>query len=108
MLLVVAILLAIFLLPAPWGIVAVAGAGAIEVGEALFFVRWSQRRRARMGVETLVGRRAIVMSALAPAGQVKIDGELWGARSDSPVESGCVVVVRDVDGLTLLVERQAR
>jgi len=35
---------------------------------------------------------------------VKLDGELWGARSETTIETGAAVVVRDVEGLTLVVE----
>ena len=105
MLLVVAIVLAVFFLPQPWGLVAVAGAGVVEAAESLFLLKWSQRRRSRVGVETLVGRTAVALGPLTPQGQVKVDGELWDARSDGPVEAGAEVVVRDIEGLTLVVER---
>jgi membrane-bound serine protease (ClpP class) len=103
-LLVIAIVLAIFFLPQPWGLIAVVAAGVVETAESLLLLWWSQRRRARVGVETLVGRRAVAVSLLAPRGQVKIDGELWDARSDGSVEGGAEVVVRGIEGLTLLVE----
>ena len=100
----IAILLAIFVLPQPWGIVAVALGATIDFGETLFFwARW-RRRRARVGVETLVGRTAVVVSRLAPDGRVKVDGELWSACSETPVETGAEVVIGGVDGLTLVVE----
>jgi membrane protein implicated in regulation of membrane protease activity len=100
----IAILLAIFVLPQPWGIVAVALGASMDFGETLFFwARW-RRRKARVGVETLVGRTAVVVSRLELDGRVKIDGELWGARSETPVETGAEVVIRGVDGLTLVVE----
>jgi membrane-bound serine protease (ClpP class) len=35
--------------------------------------------------------------------QVRVAGELWQARSDSPLRVGESVVVREVDGLTLVV-----
>jgi membrane-bound ClpP family serine protease len=105
MLLVLAILLAIFVLPQPWGLIIVVVAGVVELAESGILLWWSQRRRARVGVETMVGRTAVAVSALAPAGQVKVDGEIWGARSDSSISSGSQVLVRGVDGLTLLVER---
>jgi membrane-bound serine protease (ClpP class) len=103
----VAILLAVFVLPQPWGIAAVVVGAAIDLGETAFFLRWSQRRRARVGVETLVGRTGIAVSPLAPTGQVKVDGELWVARTEQGVERGSAVVVREVDGLTLVVEPAA-
>jgi membrane protein implicated in regulation of membrane protease activity len=44
------------------------------------------------------------VSRLAPRGQVKLDGEIWEARSDEPVDAGAELVVRRVDGLVLGVE----
>ena len=103
MLTAIAILLALFVLPSPWGVVAVVVGFTLDIAETLFFWNRWRGRRARVGVETLVGRTATVVSALAPAGQVKLDGELWRALCDAPVESGADVVVTGVDGLTLLV-----
>jgi membrane protein implicated in regulation of membrane protease activity len=101
MLLLGAILLAIFVLPSPWGLLAVVAGGLLDVGESLVLLRWSRRRRAATGAEALVGRRAIV-SSTPP--QVRIAGELWEARSDRLLRPGEEVVVRAVDGLTLVVE----
>jgi membrane-bound serine protease (ClpP class) len=100
----VALLLAIFVLPAPWGVVAVATAAVIDTAESLLLVHWSRRRRAAVGAETLVGRRAVAVGALTPEGQVKVDGELWRARSAGYAAPGTPVVVTGVDGLTLEVE----
>lgn len=104
MLTIVAIVLALTVLPAPWGWVAVLGAAAIDVAETVFFLHWSKRRRAAVGVETLIGRRAVVVRALTPGGQVKLDGEVWEARSDVDLDPGREVVVRGLDGLVLDVE----
>ena len=107
MLTIVAVVLALTVLPSPWGVVAVVGAFLIDVGETWFFVRWSKRRRATVGVETLVGRTAVVVRALTPRGQVKLDGEVWEARGPEGLPSGSEVVVTHVDGLVLDVEPPA-
>jgi membrane protein implicated in regulation of membrane protease activity len=104
-LVLIAIALAIFVLPEPWGLVAIVLAAVADVTEVIIFRWWSQRKRARVGVQVLVGKTAVALSALAPRGQVRIDGEIWEARSASPVARGDEVVVRDIDGLTLLVEQ---
>jgi membrane-bound serine protease (ClpP class) len=101
-----ALLLAFFVLPPPWGAVGVAVAALVDVAETAVFLRWTKRRRATVGVETLVGRRAVAIGALAPRGQVKLDGELWDATSAQPVARGETVVVVAIDGLTLLVARE--
>jgi membrane protein implicated in regulation of membrane protease activity len=104
MLLLGGILLAIFVLPSPWGIVAVAAGGVIDIAESIVMLRWSRRRRAATGAEALVGRTAVVATPCHPLGQVRIAGELWAARSESGADPGDEVVVRGVDGLTLLVD----
>ena len=104
MLTIVAIVLALTVLPAPWGWLAVLTAAAIDVVETAFFVRWSKRRRATVGAETLVGRTAVVVRPLAPHGQVRLDGELWEARAVGDVPPGAEVVVTGLDGLVLDVE----
>jgi membrane-bound serine protease (ClpP class) len=101
---IVAIVLALTVLPSPWGGVAIVAAFAIDAAEAAFFVRWSKRRRATVGVETLVGRRAVVVRSLTPRGQVKLDGEVWEARGPEGLSPGTEVVVTHLDGLVLDVE----
>jgi membrane-bound serine protease (ClpP class) len=63
----------------------------------------AQRLKPASGREALVGSRAWALSALLPQGQVRLHGEIWSARSDSPVEVGGEVEVVSVDGLTLVV-----
>ena len=104
MLTISAILLALTVLPAPWGIVAIVVGFAIDAAETAFFVRWSKRRRATVGIETFVGRTAVVVRSLAPRGQVKLDGEVWEARGPAGGAPGEEVVVTAVDGLVLEVE----
>lgn len=63
----------------------------------------AQRRRDAMGERSLLGRRAEAVDRLAPSGFVRIDGELWRAVSESPVDAGARVEITGVDGLTLRV-----
>src|SRR5262245_58920741 len=100
MLLLGAILLAIFVVPWPWGLVVVVAGGLLDVAESLALMRWSRRRRAATGAEALIGQRATVVTST----QVRIAGELWEARSADDLVPGGEVVVRGVDGLTLFVD----
>ena len=104
MLLVVSILLAVFVLPSPWGLVAVGIGAVLELTETGFFLWWSQRRKATVGVEALVGKVGVTLSHLWPEGQVRVDGEIWKARCEGGCDVGTSVVVRAIDGLTLEVE----
>jgi membrane protein implicated in regulation of membrane protease activity len=102
--LVVALALAILVLDEPWNWVAVGLGATWEVAETAVLVRWSQRRRSVVGAEALVGRQAVVAADCMPEGQVRVAGELWRARCDVGAGVGDDVVVREVDGLTLVVE----
>jgi membrane protein implicated in regulation of membrane protease activity len=63
----------------------------------------------RTGAAALVGKQAIVLERIANAegvGIVKIDGEVWTARSlfdDQEIEVGTRVEVVDIKGATALV-----
>ena len=102
--LVVGILLAFLVLPAPWGYAAVAAGGVIEVGEVALWWRWTHRRRPAVGAEALIGVEAVVVEPCRPLGRVRVDGELWRARCDEGADPGDTVVIRALDGLTLVVE----
>jgi membrane-bound serine protease (ClpP class) len=104
MLLVVSILLAVLVLEEPWTWIVVVAGATFELVEATVLVRWSKRRTAVVGTETLIGRRAIVSAECRPSGQVRIAGELWQARCDPGAAVGDEVIVKALDGLTLVVE----
>ena len=65
----------------------------------------------RTGVDALLGKTGIVTERIGPGGlpgRVKVDGEDWrGASSDATViEPGTPVTVIQVDGTTLMVEKE--
>jgi membrane-bound serine protease (ClpP class) len=99
-----AVILAIFVVPKPWGLVLVAAAAIVEVGESFIWIHLSRRWHIRAGAETLIGASAEVVSACSPVGQVRVQGELWRAECPGGAEPGDTVRVLGRDGLTLLVE----
>lgn len=107
MLTVAAVLLAVLVLPSPWGALAVAAAAVVDVAETVVLVRRSRRRRSPVGAEALVGRVATATGRLDPEGRVRLDGELWSARLEgaAAVDPGEAVEVCGVDGLLLVVRR---
>jgi membrane protein implicated in regulation of membrane protease activity len=104
MLLLGAILLAIFVLPSPWGIIAVVAGGVFDITESVVLVRWSRRRKAPVGGAALIGRQARVVSLT----QVRVAGELWEARAAEPLRPGDEVEVTGAHALTLEVSRPSR
>ena len=102
--LLVALALAILVLDEPWNWVVVGLGATWELAETTLLVRWSQQRRSVVGAEALVGQRAVVAADCMPKGQVRVAGELWRAFCEAGAGVGDEVVVREVDGLTLVVE----
>lgn len=103
MALVIAVALAILVLPTPWNVVAVIAGATWELATLLGGAWWSQRRRVQVGVEALIGREVPVREACAPVGRVSVRGELWRARCPVPISRGEHVRIVGIDGLTLVV-----
>jgi membrane-bound serine protease (ClpP class) len=104
MALVVAIALAVFVLPLPWGLIAVGLALVWEIAELMLLPRHLHRRYAvRTGAEGLVGERAQVVERLDPEGRVRLRGEIWRARATTALPVGTQVEVTGVSGLKLQV-----
>ena len=104
MLFLIALVLAIFVLPSPWGVVAVVCALVIDLIEVGVGIWCSKRRGRASGARRWSGLTGVAMGELWPDGQVKVDGEIWRARCERGCDAGATVVVRAVDGLTLEVE----
>jgi membrane-bound serine protease (ClpP class) len=107
-LLVGAIVLALFVLPPALGIAAVALGIVVEVAEVGFWIRFLRRYRVTTGAEGLIGETAEVIEACAPAGRVRLRGEIWRAHCSSRAGVGERVRIAGVDGLTLEVEPAER
>jgi membrane-bound serine protease (ClpP class) len=104
---VVAILLAVFVLPDPWGLPVVGLAVVVEIVETFVWIRLLRRVPASAGAEALIGAVARVTAACRPIGEVRVNGETWRARCDAGADAGQRVRVRGRDGITLVVEPAA-
>ena len=101
MILLIAILLAVFLFPSPWNIVVVVLGILLEFVEITWGLRLARRMRAQTSAEALVGKEAEVVEPCRPDGKVRVHGELWQARCDEGADAGDTVRVTAVRGLTL-------
>jgi membrane protein implicated in regulation of membrane protease activity len=69
--------------------------------------------RTKTNSESLIGKQAIVtqrIDNLQGEGTVVINGQEWSARSIQPdmdIEEGAVVVVREIQGVKVIVEQTA-
>lgn len=104
MALLVAVILALFVLPSPWGYALVAAAAVYEGVTTWLGWRWSRTRRKVVGPAALVGATGEVVDACRPDGWVKVRAELWQARCDEGADAGSDVRIRSIEGLVLVVE----
>jgi len=64
----------------------------------------AKMRKAVTGEAGMVDALGVAKTDLEPSGKVLVHGELWEARARQPIAKGARVRVREVEGLTLLVE----
>jgi membrane-bound serine protease (ClpP class) len=64
----------------------------------------ARRNKVVTGSQGLIGETGVVQTALAPEGKVFVHGEIWNATASSSLPIGQLVVVRQIDGLTLQVD----
>lgn len=85
-------------------IAAVATAGGLIILAMAWVASRSFRRPIATGTQAMLGRNAEVFEAFRGKGRVRYGGEIWNACSDSSLETGQVVRITRVDGLTVWVE----
>ncbi|MGA2101437.1 MAG: nodulation protein NfeD [Candidatus Sulfotelmatobacter sp.] len=64
----------------------------------------ARRNKIVTGEQGLVGETGVAQTALCPQGKVFVHGELWDAIASTTLPVGQLVVVRQIDGLTLQVD----
>lgn len=77
---------------------------AVTSGLFLFVMMMLLKARRRVvttGIEEMISSRGEVVDWSGTGGHVRVHGEIWNARSDTPLEAGRPVVIRGIDGLTV-------
>jgi membrane protein implicated in regulation of membrane protease activity len=103
MILLVAVLLAVFVASPPWNVVIALTGVILEVGEVIWGRRLARRWRPKTGAEAMIGKSAEVVSECRPDGEVRVHGELWAASCAHGAGVGETVRIEALDGLTLIV-----
>jgi membrane-bound serine protease (ClpP class) len=81
------------------------------ISTALFFIFAvgmgikAQKRKPTTGESGLIGQIAVAKTPLEPEGTIFVEGELWKAISDQPVQAGEKVKILAVEHLTLKVTK---
>ncbi len=102
---IIGAVLAYFFLEGAWRVVVIVGLLLTDAVEIAIWLRW-RKRRSITGAEAMVGMHGVALGDLAPEGQVKVQGRIWKASADEPIESGDAIEVLAIDGLRLHVGRR--
>jgi membrane-bound ClpP family serine protease len=88
-----------------WGMI------TIVIGFAIFAVvsfrigSRTLKKKPMLGFTNMIGTEGLSSTRLSPDGLIKIDGELWAARSEKGlIEEGSKIVVTGQKGLKLIVK----
>ncbi len=98
----------------PWvevaGNVAKGAAIALLAVFAVFIVlaRRAMKRPIAVGREAMMGQVGVATTDIAPDGMVRLKGELWRATSEKRIRKGDEVVIKDMKGLVLIVEKRGK
>lgn len=78
----------------------------IAIGRRYIHKRMAIKKE-RTNIDAIIGRKGIVLKSIAKHadGLAKIDNERWRARAEEHIKKGEQVVVTDVSGVTLIVEK---
>jgi membrane-bound serine protease (ClpP class) len=87
-------------------IVGIAVAGGLVIAVIVWLAARARRRPLSAGVETMIGAAVEAVSDCEDKCVVRYGGELWNARSASPLRAGQQARIVKVVGLTLWVEPQ--
>ncbi len=87
------------------------GAVALLAGGATLLIATKMYRLrhqpARTGSDEMVGSPGKVLDWSGDRGEIRVQGEIWQARAQAPLEPGRAVRVTAMEGMTLVVEPQS-
>ena len=58
--------------------------------------------------DRIIGKEAMVILSIDPVenkGQIKVDGQIWSAKSDYPIEEGEIVTISSIEGVKAVVAK---
>lgn len=67
----------------------------------------SENRETKLNLERIIGMEGVVTSEINKnvIGEVKVDGKLWSAISNTKIPVNAIVKAKEIDGVKLVVEK---
>jgi membrane-bound ClpP family serine protease len=101
------VLLALFVVPPPWGVVLIGCAIVWEIAEKVIWFRYTKRIPIAVGREAMIGLPDTVISPCQPEGRVQLLGVRCKARCAAGAGVGDRLVIEAVEQITLVVRKPA-
>jgi membrane-bound serine protease (ClpP class) len=89
-------------------IAAIAAAAALTLLGIIWFAMRSRVRPVVSGAQQMIGMPGVALADFADEGPARVHGEVWRARSATPITKGQSLTITGIDGLTLYVEPAPR
>ena len=69
--------------------------------------RWKMTGKSKTNIDAIIGRNGIVLQSISrnADGLVKVGNEQWRARAEEDIKDGDEIMVTNVSGATLIVEK---
>ena len=64
----------------------------------------SYSQSSRSGSDKFINKSALCLTDFSDEGQIKINGEIWKAKTNIPLKKGQSVIIKKIEGLTTFVE----
>ena len=91
----------------PWVVFGLATVLAIMVAFVFANILRIRHMPAQVGIETMIGKQAVVRSPLNPTGYVFVNGEYWSAEAEGEtIDKGDEVVITAINGFRLSVKKR--
>ena len=67
-------------------------------------------KKSKTNLDRVIGMNGIVTESISKnnVGEVKVDGKRWSAISNKKIDVGEEVIIKDIDGVKLIVEKEGK
>ena len=67
-------------------------------------------KKSKTNLDRVIGMNGIVTESISKnnVGEVKVDGKRWSAVSSKKIDVGEEVIIKDIDGVKLIVEKEGK
>ena len=91
-------------------------AGVFIITSAILFLctrrfvnKFLNKEKVATNADSIIGQRGLVTEKIDPdmnTGRIKVKGQSWAVKSDVPMEKGDFVIVKGIEGVRAVIEKE--